>query len=170
MRGIIRHLREFVSKGTNNKTRVVLDDLIQGVIDFISWDRRDSGVQVTFLPGSLSREVFINKVQVEQVLINLIKNSFEAIRDAGISDGRVEISTRLAAEGLVEVTIADNGPGIDPAEADSLFKPYQTSREDGIGLGLSISRSIIEAHNGKLWADEQRKKGALFCLSIPGYD
>ena len=167
---IIRHLREFVGKGSNNKTRVVLDDLIQGVIDFISWDRRDSDIQITFLPGSLSREVFVDKVQIEQVLINLIKNSCEAIRDAGISNGQVEISTRQAAEGLVEVTIADNGPGIDPAVAGSLFKPYQTSREDGMGLGLSISRSIIEAHNGKLWADEQRKKGALFCLSIPGYD
>ena len=167
---IIRHLREFVGKGSNNKTRVVLDDLIQGVIDFISWDRRDSDIKVTFLPGSLSREVFVDKVQIEQVLINLIKNSCEAIRDAGISNGQVEISTRQAVEGLVEVTIADNGPGIDPAVAGSLFKPYQTSREDGMGLGLSISRSIIEAHNGKLWADEQRKKGALFCLSIPGYD
>ena len=168
--GIIRHLREFVSKGTSNKTRVVLDDLIQGVIDFISWDRRDSGIQVAFLPGSLSREVFINKIQVEQVLINLIKNSFEAIRGAGISDGQVEISTRLTAEGLVEVTVADNGPGIDPAVAGSMFNPYQTSKEDGMGMGLSISRSIIEAHNGKLWADEQRKKGALLCLSIPGYE
>jgi len=87
-----------------------------------------------------------------------------------ISDGQVDIATRLAAEGLVEVTIADNGPGIDQAVAGSLFKPYQTSREDGMGLGLSISRSIIEAHNGKLWADEQRKKGALFCMSIPVID
>jgi len=62
------------------------------------------------------------------------------------------------------------GPGIDQAVAGSLFKPYQTSREDGMGLGLSISHSIIETHNGKLWADEQRKKGALFCMSIPVID
>ena len=167
---IIRHLREFVSKGGNNKSRVVLDDLIQGVVEFISWDRCDSDIQVTFLPGSLSRAVFIDKVQIEQVLINLIKNSCEAIRGAGISHGQVEIMTRLAAEGLVVVTVADNGPGIDPTVAGSLFKPYQTSKEDGMGMGLSISRSIIEAHNGKLWADEQRKKGALFCVSIPVID
>jgi len=167
---IIRHLREFVSKGSNNKTRVVLDDLIQGVIDFISWERRDSDIQVTFLPGSLAREVFVDKVQIEQVLINLIRNSIEAITNAGISDGQVDIATRLAAEGSVEVTVADNGPGIDPAVAGSLFEPYQTSKEDGMGMGLSISRSIIEAHNGKLWADEKRPQGALFCMSIPGCD
>jgi PAS domain S-box-containing protein len=167
---IIRHLREFVSKGSNNKTRIVLDDLIQGVIDFISWERRDSDIQVTFLPGCLSREVFIDKVQIEQVMINLIRNSIEAIRQAGISDGQVDVATRLAADGLVEVTVADNGPGIDPTVAGSLFEPYQTNKETGMGMGLSISRSIIEAHNGKLWADEQRQTGALFCMSIPVYD
>jgi len=167
---IIRHLREFVGKGSNNKTRVVLDDLVQGVIDFIGWERRDSDIEVTFLPGSLAREVFIDKVQIEQVLINLIRNSIEAIMNAGISDGQVDIATRLAAEGAVEVTVADNGPGIDPAVAGSLFEPYQTSKEDGMGMGLSISRSIIEAHNGKLWADEQRQQGALFYINIPGCD
>jgi PAS domain S-box-containing protein len=167
---IIRHLREFVSKGSNNKTRVVLDELVQGVIDFISWERRDSDIQVTFLPGSRAREVFVDKVQIEQVLINLIRNSIEAITNAGISDGQVDIATRLAAEGSVEVTVADNGPGIDPTVAGSLFEPYQTSKEDGMGMGLSISRSIVEAHNGKLWTDEQRQQGALFCMSIPGCD
>jgi C4-dicarboxylate-specific signal transduction histidine kinase len=68
------------------------------------------------------------------------------------------------------VTVADNGPGIDPTVAGSLFEPYQTNKETGMGMGLSISRSIIEAHNGKLWADEQRQTGALFCMSMPVYD
>ena len=165
---IIRHLREFISKGRNNKTRVVLDELIQLVIDFISWERRDSDIQVTFHPGTSSREVLIDKIQIEQVLINLIRNSIEAIRDAAISGGQVDIATRLAGEDMVEVSVADNGPGIDPTLADSLFEPYQTSKETGLGMGLSISRSIIEAHNGKLWADRQRQQGALFCISIPG--
>ena len=167
---IIRHLREYVSKGINNKTQVVLDDLIQGVIDFISWERRDTDIQINYLPGSLVHEVFVDKVEIEQVLINLIRNSIEAIRDAGITGGQVDIATRPAAEGSVEVTVSDNGPGIDPAVAGSLFEPYQTSKEDGMGMGLSISRSIIEAHNGKLWVDEQRQQGALFCMSIPGCD
>ena len=163
---IIRHLREFVSKGENNKTRVILDDLIQGVIDFISWERHDTDIQVTFLPGAIAREVFVDKVQIEQVMINLIRNAIEAIGDAGISAGQVDIATRLTGENSVEVSVADNGPGIDPAVAGSLFEPYQTSKEDGMGMGLSISRSIIEAHDGKLWADKQQK-GALFCMRIP---
>jgi len=167
---VIRHLREFVSKGKNNKTRVVLDGLIRSVIDFIGWELRDSDIQITLQPDSPSCEVLVDKVQIEQVLVNLIRNSIEAIRLADIPDGRVDIAIRLAAPGLVEVTVADNGPGIDPKMAGSLFEPYQTNKEDGMGMGLSISRSIIEAHDGKLWFDKQRQQGALFCMSIPGCD
>jgi two-component system sensor kinase FixL len=167
---VIRHLREFVSKGSHNKIRVVLDDLIRGVIDFISWELHEGDIQVNFLPVSPAPEVFVDKVQIEQVLINLIRNSIEAIREAGISDGEVDIATSLAAGGTIEVTVADNGPGIDPAMAGSLFEPYQTNKEAGMGMGLSISRSIIEAHNGKLWFDGQRQQGALFRMSLPGCD
>jgi signal transduction histidine kinase len=113
------------------------------------------------------REVLAGKVQIEQVLINLIRNSIEAIRQADISGGQVDIATGTAADGSIEVTVVDNGPGIDPTVAGSLFEPYQTSQEEGMGMGLSISRSIIEAHNGKLWADEKRPQGALFSMSIP---
>jgi PAS domain S-box-containing protein len=167
---VIRHLREFLSKDSSSKARIVLDELIQGVIDFTSWEVRDSDIQITFLPGSPGREVLAGKVQIEQVLINLIRNSIEAIRQAGISAGQVDIATRPAAAGSIEVTVADNGPGVDPTVAGSLFEPYQTSKKDGMGMGLSISRSIIEAHNGKLWNDEQRQQGALFCISIPECD
>jgi two-component system sensor kinase FixL len=165
---VIRHLREFVSKGNNNKTRVVLDELIQGVIDFIGWDLRDSDIQVAFQPDTRAHEVCVDKIQIEQVLINLVRNGIEAIKDAGISGGQVDIATRLTADGSIEISVADNGPGIDPSMSDSLFEPYQTSKKTGMGMGLSISRSIMEAHNGKLWTDKQRQKGALFCMSIPG--
>ncbi|MGB5716011.1 MAG: PAS domain S-box protein [Gammaproteobacteria bacterium] len=163
---VIHHLREFVSKGNNDKSRVILDDLVQGVIDFISWELRNSDIHVTFLPASFAREVSIDKVQIEQVLINLIRNSIEAISQAGISGGRVDIASRPIADGSIEVSVADNGPGIDPEVADSLFEPYQTSKETGMGMGLSISRSIIEAHDGKLWV-ERLQPGAVFCLSLP---
>ena len=165
---VIRHLREFVSKGNNNKTRVVLDELIQGVIDFTSWDLRDSDIQVAFQPDNRAHEVCVDKIQIEQVLINLVRNGIEAIKDAGISGGQVDIATRLTADGSIKISVADNGPGIDASMSDSLFQPYQTSKETGMGMGLSISRSIMEAHNGKLWTDKQRQKGALFCMSIPG--
>lgn len=167
---VIRHMREFVSKSGNNKTSVVLDELIEGVIDFIGWELRNSDIRLVFQPGSLASRVCVDKVQVEQVLINLIRNSIEAIRDAGMPRGKIDIATRLTADGLIQVSVADNGPGIEPAIADSLFEPYQTSKETGMGMGLSISRSIIEAHNGKLWADQQRQQGAMFCVNLPEFE
>lgn len=167
---VIRHLREFVSKGSDEKINIVLDDLIEGVIELISWELRDRDIEVVFQPDSSAHEICVNKVQIEQVFINLIRNSIEAIREAGITGGHVEIATRIAADGSIEITIADNGPGIDPSMSESLFTPYQTSKKTGMGMGLSICRSIVEAHNGKLWADAQRQQGALFCMSIPGCD
>jgi len=164
---VIRHLREFASKGSNSRSRVVLDSLIQGVIEFISWELRNTDIQVAFQPASLAREVSVDRLQIEQVLINLIRNSIEAINQAGISGGRVDIATRLTADGSIEVSVVDNGPGIDPAVAEVLFEPYQTSKESGMGMGLSISRTIIEAHDGKLWL-EQPQQGAKFCMRLPG--
>jgi PAS domain S-box-containing protein len=165
---VLRYLRGFVSKGNSNKTRIVLDDLVHSVIDFISWELRNTDIQVTFQTGADGCGIVVDKVQIEQVLINLVRNSIDAIREAGISNGQVDIATRLTEDGSFRVTVTDNGPGIDPAIADSLFEPYQTSKETGMGMGLSISRSIIEAHNGKLWADIQRQQGAVFHISMPG--
>jgi len=165
---VIRHLRDFVSKGNNDKTCVVLNELVQGVIDFVSWELRDSDIQITLQDGSHSREVFVDKVQIEQVLINLIRNSIEAIKGANVAEGCVDIASHLGEDKMIEVTVADNGPGISASIAEVLFEPYQTSKESGMGMGLSISRSIIEAHNGSLSADLARQqKGALFRMRIP---
>jgi PAS domain S-box-containing protein len=164
---IIRHMREFISKGNNNKTRLVLDELVQDVINFISWEVRDSDIQIAFMPDTGGRMVLVNKVQIEQVMINLIRNAIEAISDASVSGGRVDIATRVASDDTIEISVADSGPGIDPSVAASLFEPYQTTKDSGMGMGLSISRSIIEAHHGKIWTDQQRQQGAMFCIRIP---
>ena len=80
----------------------------------------------------------------------------------------MEISSQTAADNSIEVSVADNGPGISVAMAELLFEPYQTSKESGMGMGLSISRSIVEAHNGRLWVDKGRQQGAMLCMTIPG--
>ena len=165
---VIRHLRDFVSKGKHDKTCVVLHELVQGVIDLIGWELRETDIQIIFQQGSNAGEIFVDRIQIEQVLINLIKNSVEAIMNAGIETGRVEISSQFTEANTVEVTVADNGPGISAGIAGILFDQYQTTKESGMGMGLSISRSIVEAHNGKLWVDKNRSSGAMFCMSLPG--
>ena len=165
---VIRRLRDFVSNGKHEKTCVVLNELVQDVIDLIGWELRETDIQIVFQQGSNNDEIFVDRIQIEQVLINLIKNSVEAIRNAGIEAGRVEIASQFTEENTVELTIVDNGPGISAGIAGVLFDPYQTSKEGGMGMGLSISRSIVEAHNGKLWVDKHRSRGAMFCMSLPG--
>ena len=147
---------------------LVLHELVQGVIDLIGWELLETDIQIIFQQGLNAGEIFVDRIQIEQVLINLIKNSVEAIMGAGIEEGRVEIASQFTEENSVEISVADNGPGISAGIAGILFDPYQTSKESGMGMGLSISRSIVEAHNGKLWVDKNRSSGAMFCMSLPG--
>ena len=165
---IIRHLREFVSKGRNAREPVDIDGTIQGVTDFISWELRDNGISIQHQAGARGHMVLADRIQIEQVLVNLFRNSIEAIRGAHMSAGEVIIASRLLPDNSIEVTVSDNGPGIDQAISERLFAPYQTSKASGMGMGLSISRSIIEDHNGKLWVDTSHKGGALFGFTLPG--
>jgi PAS domain S-box-containing protein len=164
---VIRHLREFVSKSSNELQTIALDDLTRGVIEFISWELRNSDIKLQINPDASHGYVRVDKVQLEQVIINLIRNSIEALRQRDDGNGRIDLSIHHTDENIIELTVTDNGPGIDPAVADSLFEPYSTSKETGMGMGLSISRSIVEAHNGKLWLEAGTPQATSFCLRLP---
>jgi two-component system sensor kinase FixL len=108
-----------------------------------------------------------DKIQIEQVLVNMVRNSLEAIGHAKITEGRVVLQTRLLPNDSIEVTVTDNGPGIDAEMVSRIFHPFQTSKETGMGIGLSLSRRIIETHGGKLWVDDDYQNGALFGFTLP---
>ena len=109
----------------------------------------------------------MNKIQIEQVLINMVRNSLEAIGNAESTESQIVVKSRIMSDNLVEVTVADNGPGIKPVMIDTIFHPFQTSKETGMGIGLSLSSTIIEAHGGKLWVDKDYQNGALFGFELP---
>ena len=108
-----------------------------------------------------------NKIQIEQLVVNLVRNSLESLMHAHQDGGRVDMDSRLSANDMIKVSVADNGPGIDATLADKIFDQFQTSKETGMGIGLSLSRSIIEAHGGKLWVDTTHRNGALFVFELP---
>jgi PAS domain S-box-containing protein len=165
---IIRHLREFVSKKDEIKEIFDLDQVIQDVINFLEWEVQESGVMIELRGGGQRRKVKADKIQIEQVLVNLVWNSLEAIEQAKIANGRVVIQSRLLPNDMIEVTVTDNGPGIDSTMANKIFEQFQTSKETGMGIGLSLSRSIIEeVHGGKLWADKNHQNGALLGFELP---
>jgi two-component system sensor histidine kinase TtrS len=164
---IIRNLREFVSKESKNKETFELDRIIYDIITFLKWEVQESGVKIELHLGGQTRKVTANKIQIEQVLVNLVRNSLEAFEYTEIAEGRVVIQTRLLPNDMIEVSVSDNGPGIDAAMAGKIFDQFQTSKETGMGIGLSLSRSIIEDHGGKLWVDEDHQNGALFGFELP---
>jgi signal transduction histidine kinase len=166
---IFRQLREFVSTGTTQRESVDIDQLIRDVIDLLEWGLRNSQVKIEFNHCGHDCRVLVDKVQIEQVILNLVRNSLEAIQNAGTREGRVVLKThRMQGNGnMVEVTVSDNGPGIDVGMTGKLFNPFHTSKVAGMGMGLSISRSIIEAHGGKIWVDEVHSDGAVLGFNLP---
>jgi len=164
---IIRNLREFVSKESKNKETFELDRIIYDVITFLKWEVQKSDVKIELHLGGQAHKVTANKIQIEQVLVNLVRNSMEALKHAKIVEGRVVIQTRLLPNDMIEVSVTDNGPGIHATMAGKIFDQFQTSKKTGMGLGLSLSRSIIEDHGGKLWMDENHQNGALFSFELP---
>ena len=164
---IIRNLREFVSKESKSKELFELDRIIYDIVTFLKGEAQTSGIIIELRLGSQACKVTANKIQIEQVLVNLVQNSLEALEQAEIADGRVVIQTRLLANNMIEVSVSDNGPGIDAAMTDIIFNQFQTSKVKGMGIGLSLSRSIIEAHGGKLWVDKEHQNGALFVFKLP---
>lgn len=157
---IIRHLREFVQTGVPAQEPFAVHLAINRVIDLLAPEARRSGVALhKFLP---ERQLTVrgDLMQVEQVVLNLIRNGIEATP----TGGSVSVSAQQWAE-LVVVCVADEGPGIE-LDSEGLFDPFYTTKADGMGLGLSISRSIVEAHGGRLWA-ENNNNGAQFCFELP---
>jgi len=108
-----------------------------------------------------------DRIQIQQVLLNLLINALEAL--SGVGDGPREVVVQSAPEAAsgVRVTVGDSGPGLDPQSLDRLFDAFYTTKPQGLGLGLAISRSIIEAHGGRLWASANNDHGATFQFTLP---
>ena len=108
--------------------------------------------------------VLVDRIQIQQVLLNLIRNAIEAMEEQ--TDPRLMIYSEKEAGGLVRITVADSGPGLDPEVAQRLFEPFRTTKEAGMGLGLSIPATIVEAHGGRIWAEPSKLCGTAFHFTV----
>lgn len=162
---IIRHLRRFVSRGQVDPLAMDLNEVIQRVCELMTPKARRSGIDLKFLPDPGLAPVMGVEVQVEQVLLNLLLNALDAILDAGMRKGGVSVRTRRSGD-KAQVTVSDTGPGIDNDAAARLFQPLASRKAHGLGVGLRISRSLIEANGGRLWV-EPRVPGGMFHFELP---
>ena len=162
---IVRRLRELVARGNVTVKTEDLARMIEeaAVLAFI--DEQVLGVEHQIHVDPDARWVEADSVQIQQVLINLVRNAVEAMKD--LPRREVTIATRAVGGGLVEVSVADTGTGLAEDVADALFSPFRTTKSEGMGIGLSISRTIIEAHGGKIWAENRPEGGAIFRFTLP---
>lgn len=162
---IIRHLREFVSRGETDRSAADVRKLIEEAGALALVGSREQDVRSVFEFAPDTGTVLVDRVQIQQVLINLIRNAMEAMRECR----RRELAVRAKrnGEGHVMIEVADTGPGISEDIAARLFEPFVTSKPNGMGIGLSISRRIIEAHGGSLTASRNSEGGATFRIDLP---
>lgn len=162
---VIRSLRALLRKRDAVKEPLDCDQLVREVSRLTEFDMRQSGVRLILkLAGNLPLTSG-DGVQIQQVILNLIRNSLEAMQENNQS-GTIDIVTSTQS-GWIEILIADNGPGLDPSVAERLFEPFFTTKPEGLGLGLSICKSIISAHSGELTFENNDKGGANFRMRLP---
>jgi signal transduction histidine kinase len=166
---IIGSIREFVRSREPHREKLDASALIQGVIELLRLEAEQYQVLiVSHIPDDLP-PIFADRVMIEQVLLNLIKNAMEAMRETPPARRRIRISARLDYDDMVEISVTDQGCGIDENGMRQLFNPMYTTKPDGLGIGLAICRSIIEYHEGRLFAEPspENGQGAALVFTVP---
>lgn len=161
---IVRRLRDFVARGEVDKSLVAVPGLIDEAGQLALVGARERGVRSFFTYDPAATPVLVDRVQIQQVLVNLIRNAVEAMASSPIRDLRV--ATHLCPDGFIEVTIEDSGPGIPEDVRARLFEAFVSTKAGGMGLGLSICRTIVEAHGGRIWVEDPPEGGTRFHFTL----
>jgi two-component system sensor kinase FixL len=161
---IIRRLRDFVARGESERHDENLVKLIEEASALALVGIKEAELRVTYNLDPAAELVFVDRIQIQQVLLNLIRNAVEAMRESPRHE--LVVATQLADEEMIEISVTDTGPGIAPEIAKQLFQPFVTTKRQGMGVGLSISRTIIEAHGGRLWVEPNPGGGTVFRFTL----
>ncbi len=163
---IIRRMRRFTGKGVVRRKPIDINQVITNALGFIESELKRKDIKLDLDLAADLPAAFGDEIQIEQVILNLLHNAIEAMFSASDRPRMLRISSKHSAADTLQVSVHDSGPGLDAATVDSIFDTFYTTRKNGMGLGLAISRSIIEAHGGKLWADTTTPGGATFHFTV----
>lgn len=161
---IIRRLRNFLARGEGERSEESLARLVHEACGLALLGARDAGVDVRYEIDPHRDRVVVDRIQIQQVIVNLVRNALDAMQD---QPRRILTVSTSIMDDMAAVTVADTGPGLDPSAAERLFQPFVTTKVSGMGVGLSISRTIVEAHGGRIWVEPPSAEGAIFHFTVP---
>ncbi|KRC78240.1 PAS domain S-box protein [Sphingomonas sp. Root241] len=161
---IVRRLRDFVSRGDVEKHVEELPNLIDEASRLALIGARERGIEANYALDPKADAVLVDRVQIQQVLVNLVRNAVEAMSASPVR--QIVIATKADRRGMVRISVADTGPGLAPEVDAQLFEAFTSTKERGMGLGLSICRTIVEAHGGRIWAEPRSGGGTIFNFTI----
>ena len=161
---IITNVKSMFKRDTQDRSKIDIDKLVWAVLDLVYIDLRKHHIELKTELSDRLPPIFGNQVQLQQVILNLVMNAIDAMRP--VQERVLSVGTTFNGDG-VHVWIADTGVGIAPSDIDKIFEPLFTTKEHGMGMGLSICRSIIESHNGRIWVSAGQERGSIFRLVLP---
>jgi len=164
---MIRRLRELVKKGELEVASLELADVIRDVVMLIHSDAVLHNVNIVIEMDAGAPKIQGDRVQLQQVMLNLLLNAFQAMKDSPASERQVTVRSQLDNGHTVTIAVRDRGVGLKEDQLEKMFQPFYTTKNDGLGMGLAISRSIIEAHAGRLWAENNPDRGATLYFTVP---
>lgn len=164
---VVRRLRDFFRGGASRLERISVEQLIEGALAPMREDAKQHRIALETVVAEGGIELLVDRVQIETVLHSLVGNAIEAIAAAKGHDRYIRVVATGAVNGWVRISVIDSGPGLSPDIVDRLFEPFATTKPTGIGLGLAMSRSMVEAHGGGLWTEGGAGDGTTFHFSLP---
>jgi two-component system, LuxR family, sensor kinase FixL len=164
---VIRRIRALVKKEKIEFAPLDLGNVISDVVLLTHSDAILHNIRVVLEINSDLPPVRGDKVQLQQVLLNLLLNAFDALKNSPADERSVAVKAELDGADMLKVVVRDRGTGLNGDQLDKIFQPFYTTKRDGFGMGLSISRSIVEAHGGRLWAENNKDRGATFNFTLP---
>jgi len=164
---VIENLRNFIRKQEVHKQALDLNEVIKDALSLVEADTNAAGIELTTKFAENLPEINGNAVQLQQVLLNLTHNAVDAMKSPIRKDKEVLIETERVEDTHVQVSVSDRGPGVSPRLVDAIFHPFFTTKRDGLGVGLAISRTIVQSHSGELSCGSNPVGGAVFTVSLP---
>jgi two-component system, LuxR family, sensor kinase FixL len=161
---VIRRLRDFLARGESERQRQSFSKLVREACALALVGAKEQGLRVRYDFDPAADEVVVDRVPIQQVVINLVRNAADAM--VATAKRELDISIKRGEGAIAVACVADTGPGVSETAAAKLFQPFMTTKADGMGVGLSISRTIVEAHGGRIWTEPNPGGGARFCFSL----